>query len=410
MKILFLHKRSLFPADTGGKIRTLNVLKHLAKWHEITYLCNVLPEEEPHLARMSDLGLNVVAIPWKEAARDSFPFYFGLASNLLSKYPYSVNKDFDKRVRSKAIELLSNSEFNLLICDFVQMARNVLDVGPIPKILFQHNVEAQIYRRLADNEPNVFKRMFIRRQQLKMEAFERSAGKAFDQSIAVSPQDKQMFEEDYGWKHVTVIDTAVDTEYFRPENSDRIEGRLAFIGSMDWRPNQEGILRFAKRVFPSIRERYPNATLDIVGRNPPAFIKRLSSYPGVVVTGKVEDVRPYISRASMTVVPIYSGGGTRLKIFESMAMGTPVVSTPLGADGLNIGDGKHMVCADSDQQFADAVCKLLGSAQGRHLLAAQALKHVSQNYSSEIIAKQFNEICRMTVECGSHTRVRGKGT
>ncbi len=398
LKILFLQKRPLFPANTGGKIRTLNVVQHLAQWHQLTYLCNVLSEEEPYLDQMRELGLDVIAIPWQEAARDSWRFYAGLAGNVFSRYPYSVNKDYDQRIRQRVQKLLAEQNYDLIICDFVQMARNVEGFHSIPRLLFQHNVEAMIYRRLADNESNTAKRWFIRGQQRKMEAFEARAGRSFDRVVAVSHQDKRAFAEEYGWQHVDVIDTAVDTNYFHPLGQPKIDGRLVFVGSMDWLPNQEGVLRFVKEILPRIREFQPGVTLDIVGRNPPPSITRLAKQSGVRVTGTVEDVRPYLSRATVCIVPLYSGGGTRLKIFEAMASGTPVVSTTLGADGLNITDGEHWLRADSDAEFADAVCRLVEHPDDCVKISQSALQHVREHYTSEAIARQFETICHTLIE------------
>ncbi|MCG8651278.1 MAG: glycosyltransferase [Pirellulales bacterium] len=397
MKILFLQKRLLFPANTGGKIRTLNVVRHLAQWHDVTYLSNILPEEEPFLDEMKNLGLRTITIPWTEAARESLGFYVGLATNLVSRYPFTVNKDYDPRLQAKAAELIGQGEFDLLICDFVQMARNAMNVGRVPKLLFQHNVEAQIYRRMADNESNSLKRWFIGSQHRKMESFERNAGRSFERVVAVSPQDKEIFAREYGWNHVDVIDTAVDTEYFSPQDEAKLPGKLVFVGSMDWLPNQEGVLRFVRDVLPLIQRDKPDVTVDIVGRNPPAAISRLGDYPGVTVTGSVDDVRPYVAQAEIAIVPLYAGGGTRLKIFEFMAMGTPVISTTIGAEGLSIVPEEHWLRADEDADFAGAVKRLLDDRDQRQRLSENALNLVQTKFSSEAIARQFESICQKTV-------------
>ncbi len=393
MKILFLQKRLLFPANTGGKIRTLNVLRHLAKWHDVTYLCNVLPEEESYLEDMRSLGVELIAIPWKEASRESWQFYAGLASSLTSRFPYTVNKDFDPRIRQRAESLLGTGQYDLVICDFVQMARNVIGLNAAPKVLFQHNVEAQIYRRMADNESHPAKRWFIRNQYRKMVSFERDAGRDFERVVAVSHQDKSIFESDYGWNHVDVIDTAVDTDYFQPRGGEKIPGKLVFVGSMDWLPNQEGVERFARQILPTIQREFPQATLDVVGRNPTSRIRQLADLPGVKVTGSVDDVRPYIDRARVAVVPLYAGGGTRLKIFEFMAMGATVVSTSIGAEGLKIEPGKHWIQADEDRDFAKEVVRLLRDEASARQLAQNGREHVCTHFSSESIARQFESIC-----------------
>ncbi len=390
-------KEVTFPFQHRGKIRTLNVVRYLAKWHDITYLCNVSAEEQPYLQDMQELGVRLEAMPWHESPRHSPMFYAGLAVNLLSSYPYTVNKDFDSRLRRRAQELIKDNPPDLIICDFVQMARNTLGLNGPPQILFQHNVEAEIYDRMAKNESNWFKRLFILNQYKKMRAFESAAGRSFNRIIAVSQRDQKAFEKNYGWKHVNCIDTGVDTNFFTPLNTNRDDHKIVFVGSMDWMPNQEGVLRFANKILPELQKRIPSLTFEIVGRNPSAAIRKLAELPGVTVTGSVDDVRPYVARAAAAVIPLYAGGGTRLKIFEFMAMGTPIVSTTLGAEGLSIDSGKHLLIADSDQHFADAVEVLLRDAALRDRLALEARQLVLKKFSAEAIARQFEAICKSVV-------------
>jgi hypothetical protein len=174
MKILFIQKRILFPTDTGGKIRTLNIVRYLAQWHDVTYLCNIQPDEEAHLSKMRDLGLRMETIHWNETPRGSLRFYGQLAANLLSRYPFNVNKDFDTRLRARAKKLLDSQPFDLVICDFVQMARNVIGLSTTPAVLFQHNVEAQIFERHVEQATTWLLRTYM---QIQLEdAIVRSAG------------------------------------------------------------------------------------------------------------------------------------------------------------------------------------------------------------------------------------------
>ncbi len=398
MKILFLQKRPLFPADSGGKIRTLNVLRHLARRHEVTYLCNVQAGEEVALSQMAELGLQVETIPWQETSRESPRFYLELARNLGSRFPYNADKDFDPQLRNRAIELISRESFDLLICDFVQMARNAIGLDVPAKILFEHNVEAEIFRRHAETDSGWLRRRYMGLQWRRMQAFEAEAGRQFDAVIAVSRRDQSLFASDYGWKHVEVIDTAVDLDYFTPQPGLERAGRVVFVGSLDWLPNQDGVRYFVDEIWARVRERCSDATFQMVGRNPPADIERLADVPGVEVVGTVPDVRPYLAEAAVVVVPLRVGGGTRLKIYEAAAMQKAVLSTSLGAEGLDVTNREHIVIADEPATFATALVELLDDQHARDNLAAAARKLVAENYSSEVIAAQFEAICRRTVE------------
>lgn len=397
MKILFLQKRPLLPADSGGKIRTLNLLKYVARWHDVTYLCNVQQGEEPGVETMRALGLRVEWVPWRETKRSSPGFYRDLAVNLLSPYPFNVAKDYDRRLLRRAQSLLQEEPYDLVICDFVQMARNALPLSGVPKLLLQHNVEAEIFRRQAV-VGSLPRRAYMNLQWRKMRRFEAQAGWHFQTVVAVSGRDRLTFAREYGWPRVKEIDTAVDLEYFAPRTGQERPDRLVFVGSMDWSPNEEGIEHFVRRIWPAIRSERPTATIGIVGRNPSPRVRRLAEVDGVEVTGTVPDVRPYLGESAVVVVPLLVGGGTRIKIYEAMAMRKAVVSTPLGAEGLPVRDGEHLLLAETPEQFARAVLRLLRDEPLRRRLAASAQTFVADRYSAETIARQFMAHCRETIE------------
>ena len=398
MKILFLHKQILFPRDTGGKIRVLNLLKHLGKWHDVTYVSNLRAGEDQYLPQMKALGLRVEVVPGETAKRGGLRFYAGILANLLSGNPFTIDRNFDRLVRAKVAEQLAAEPFDLLICDTIVMARHTIGL-PVPaSVLFQHNVEAQILRRHADIAPGRIKRWFMTRQWRKMVRFEKDCGKHFGAVIAVSEQDKVLFQHAYGWDHVHAIDTAVDEEFFHNPGTAEIAGRVMFLGSMDWMPNQDGVRWFVREVWPALLTRHPQATFHIVGRNPPAEIRALGDEPGVVVVGSVPDVRPHLAEASVVVVPLLVGGGTRLKIYEAMAMNRAVVSTTIGAEGLPVRTGEHYLAADEPATFAEAVNTLLANAELRKKIGQSADRFVRQNYGSASVARQFEAICQSVVE------------
>jgi glycosyltransferase involved in cell wall biosynthesis len=412
MRILFLQKRPLYPPMTGGQIRTLNVVRHLARWHDITYLCNVQKHERNDLPKMEALGLELETISWREAPRRSPRFYFDLLQNLASPYPFNVDKDYDPQLRARTRELLAGKPFDLVICDFVQMARNLIGLPASASLLFQHNVEAQIFERHSRQDEGWLRRKYMTIQWRKMRKFEASAGRQFDGVVAVSEEDRRKFEREYGWNHVRVIDTAVDTEYFAPRTAPDAEVRVVFVGSLDWLPNEDGVRYFVEQVWPAIRAERPNARFQAVGRSPSAALRRLASAPGVEIVGTVPDVRPYIAAATVVVVPLRVGGGTRMKIYEAMAMRRAVVSTTLGAEGLRVNDGGEIVLADTVESFARQVTSLLEDSSLRRRIADRAYECVTQKYSAEVVARQFESICQDTVVAAEENdnrrrRVRG---
>lgn len=402
MRILFLQKRLLFPHNTGGKIRTLNVLRHLAERHQITYVCNVQRSESQYAEQMKSLGTRLITVPWQEASRRSIKFAaFALRNLLYSRYPLNVDKDFDPRLRKLVENEVESGNYDLLVCDFVQTSRNCIQIE-IPKLLFQHNVEAEIFERLAKRNCGLFGR-YLSAQACRMRQFESEAGRDFDGVVAVSRRDSERFQSDYGWNHVGVIDTAVDTDYFRRVNDIRQRtsmqrSGIVFVGSMDWPPNVDGVAHFVKYIWPRIRDACNDATFTIVGRNPPASILRLQNTDKISVTGTVDDTRPFLSNSAVSIVPLYSGGGTRLKIFEYMAMECPVVSTTLGAEGLDVRDGQHLLIRDDDIAFADAISELINNPERRKSLSRRAHALVKTRYSAEKVAMQFERHCWDAIE------------
>ena len=301
-------------------------------------------------------------------------------------------------VRDAARALTASESFDLVICDFLQTALHADGLSGPKRVLFQHNVEAQILKRHAETAGSRLKRQYMGLQWRRMQRFEAETGRDFDAVVAVSDTDREVFERDYGWPHVRVIDTGVDVDYFRPTITPVHDGRVLFLGSMDWLPNQDGVQHFVRDIWPLIRQARSDATFQVVGRNPPPPIRALSEVPGVEVVGTVPDVRPYLAKAATVVVPLRVGGGTRLKIFEAMAAGKAVVSSTVGCEGLPVMAGRHLLVEDEPAAFAAAVTRLLGSPADQAELGAAARRLVAERYGSEPVARQFDRICRDVVE------------
>jgi sugar transferase (PEP-CTERM/EpsH1 system associated) len=405
MKILFVQKQILFPHDTGAKIRVLNILRHLATRHDITFLCNLRAGEEVHQAKMRALGLRLETVPVHQSPRGSLRFYRDLAQNLFSPYPFTISRNYDPALHARARALVAQEAYDLLICDTVAVARHTLDLDVPVRILFQHNVEAQILQRHAQMSRGWLRSRYMTLQWRRMRRFEGECGRYFNRVIAVSEQDRQTFRQQYGWGDVQAIDTAVDVDYFRPNGTPEQPDRIVFVGSLDWLPNQDGVAFFVHEVWPLIRRAKPQAVFQIVGRTPSRGVRRLQHVDGVEVVGTVPDVRPYLAGAAVVVVPLLVGGGTRIKIFEALAMGKALVSTTLGAEGLPVTSGQHLLLADTPADFAAAVLQLLNDGAYRAQLGQTGSRFVNAHYSTEVVARQFEQICEQTVQDALVVRV-----
>ncbi len=407
LKILFLSQRFLFPQDTGGKIRTGKILEQLNKRYHITVISNVeSPKDDPYIPEMQRLCEKFVPVPWKEIPRYTFRWYWDVFKKSFSIYPVPMLNDYSPELEQAVLDELHNGEYDLAICDFMQSTLNFRRVEGIPKILFQHNVEATISLRHMKRAKDPLFKIFWWLQFRKMFYHEKRESAKFDAVIAVSELDKQRFEEWYGLKNVHVIPTGVDTDFYAPDPNVKVKKQIVFVGAMDWLPNHDAMLYFLEDIFPLIKKEEPDVKFVIVGRNPAPKLKKLvDQYPDVEITGWVEDTRPYVQESAVFIVPIRIGGGTRMKIYEAMAMEKAIVSTRVGAEGLPLTDREHIYLEDEPEEFARAVLKLLRDEEVRQKIGKQARQYVYENFRWEKVADVFADICESVVKQRSSAKV-----
>jgi polysaccharide biosynthesis protein PslH len=390
MKILWVKAGGLVPLDSGGKIRSYHIARALAKRHEVTLFTYYVPfAPDPH-SELKNLFADVVTVPLRaRTGRDLFEA-IDYARLSLSKLPYSIRKYSSGAVSTRLERMLSERPYDVLLCDFVGAGGVIPWDRPIPKVVFTHNVEAMIWKRHAEVATNPLWRMVFRRECGKMEAVEKDYLTRADHVLTVSDTDSDYFGAFVSRDKITTIPTGVDIDFFRPQSEADEPGQIVFTGSMDWMPNEDGVLYFTQEIYPLILERQPRAVLWIVGRTPSARIRALADASAQIkVTGRVDDIRPYIARAAAYVVPLRVGGGTRLKIFEAMAMGKAVVSTTIGAEGLPVTHGRDGWLADTPRDFADAVCRMLEDEPLRREMGRAARDLVASNYSWDSVSKKF---------------------
>ena len=401
MHILWIKTELLHPVDKGGRIRTYNMLRELKRANDVTYLTLDDGAAAPDaLERASEYATRVETVRFDPAARRSPRFYGELVGNLLSPLPYAVARWRSPEMTRRLLRLVSETRPDVVVCDFLFPSLNVPTPLGAPTVLFQHNVEAVIWRRHADVASNPLARFYFTEQWRRMRRFEAKECLRYDHVVAVSDEDARAFAEEYGTPSVSSVPTGVDTDYFRRSGREALApNELVFVGSMDWMPNEDGVTWFVDAVLPLIRARVPDVVTTVVGRNPPGHIRALAERdPSVRVTGTVPDVRPYLERAALSVVPLRVGGGTRLKIYEAMSIETPVVSTAIGAEGLPVRGGEHIAIADAPQDFADSVVSLLGDAPRGARMAASAVDLVRRRFSWASVADQFADTCREVAE------------
>lgn len=401
MHILWIKTELLHPVDKGGRIRTYQMLRALREQHQVTYLTLDDGSAAPDaVERAGEYADRLIRIPFYSAPKRSAKFWGELVMNLGSRLPYAVAKYRAPALTDAIRQAVRHGDVDVVVCDFLAPSLNVPGGLGVPTVLFQHNVEAEIWRRHFEVRSNPVARQYFRSQWRRMERFERAECRRFDRVIAVSTQDATLMRTAYGVSRVAAIPTGVDTEYFRrTENVSRESRHLVFTGSMDWLPNEDGIRWFVSEILPRVRTLVPEVSVTVVGRHPPEAVQALATTDASVrVTGTVPDVRPFIESAAAFIVPLRIGGGTRLKIFEAMAMECPVVSTPVGAEGLPVRDGEHLLLAESGDAFARAVAELLLAPERAATLARSAAALVRTSYSWSRVAEEFADLCQTVPE------------
>jgi sugar transferase (PEP-CTERM/EpsH1 system associated) len=391
MKLLWVKAGGLLPPDTGGKIRSFNILKQLARKHDIT-LFTFYPEHSGDLHPAgSEMFSKLVCVPLPLPPRRSLGEYARYARMLLAGRPFTIDKYFYPEVRRRYTALLASTAFDLIVCDFIFPAPLIEWKTPPSKILFTHNVEAQVWARHSKIASNPVVKLACWLESRALQRAERRYVQLADYVLAVSENDRVCFAQYADPRRISVIPTGVDTEYFQPSSVPEQQDTTVFTGSMDWMPNEDGVAYFVEKILPVIRRDIPEAAFWAVGRRPPRRLQALAS-SGVVVTGAVEDIRPYLAKAALCVVPLRSGSGTRIKIFEAMAMGKAVVSTSMGAEGLPVRHGENIILADNPTDFARQVVDLLRDPLRRQRLGHAARQLVEENYGWPAVAAYFDRI------------------
>lgn len=402
MNILWVIAGGLWPLNTGGRQRSFNIIAQLAKSNRVTLLASHGPGDDPDGLKANLPDCEVISVAGDIPKVGSSGFARALVQSWFTRYPVDVLKNRVPALEREVARFLSRGGIDVCIADFLSTTANVPLEGRVPVILFQHNVEYVIWKRLKDVEQSPWRKALLEIEWRKMRRHEDRACRRSAATLTVSDTDRALLVERAPASKIHSIPTGVDIHYFKPNGHHETPTELVFTGAMDYYPNEDGILDFMAATLPLIRRDFPNVTVTVVGRNPTDKIRTAASEAGVKITGTVKDVRPYIAQSAVYIVPLRVGGGTRMKIFEAMAMGKPVVSTTVGAEGLPLTDGEHFVRADGAEQFAGAVVSLLKNPAHRKALAQTGRQLVEERYSWAQVAKVFEARCQEVTSKNAH--------
>jgi glycosyltransferase involved in cell wall biosynthesis len=378
VKVLFVCPFVPWPLDSGGKIRTFHLLKEASQHAEVHL--RVIQEREPVPDAREALAPHAASVELFERARPGPLARWSQPK--LERWSHAP-----ALIRSVRAELAVGG-FHLVHLDELLLARIVPVRSAVPVVQHHHKLDTVLYGALAPD------RGLARRFDLwKLRKLEVESTRRYRHHILCSAEDAEILRSRYGALDCSVVPSGYDPSTFTPTGTvaARSPELLVFVGSMDYGPNVEAMGHFVREVLPLIAAEQPRVRLQIVGSRPDSAVQALAS-DRVEVVGRVDDVRPFLERASALVVPLRIGGGTRLKIVEALALGTPVVSTTIGAEGLGLSSGKDLLKADGARAFAEATLQLLRDPDAAARLGRAGRSHVKEHLSWQVVATDLVDI------------------
>jgi sugar transferase (PEP-CTERM/EpsH1 system associated) len=388
-----------YPPRGGSTLRNFNLIKECAKNHEIHLLTFY---QKTHLDNPADFQSNIEemkkyckVVKVFEIPTDGrkLAWYALLFFNLFSLTPYSAWKFHSRTMERSVRKYAAEHSFDLVEIGTIALANFAKLVPDLPRLMVHHNIESELLLRRSRNLKGILAKMYVALQGHKLRRFERKACSYFDHHTTVSERDKQTLQKMYPGTMVTVVPNGVDTNYFKPIDTQIDEDSLIFIGGMSWLPNLDAMIYLIRDIWHLIQAREPNTSMNLIGRMPSKEILKFSrSNPSFKTLGFVDDVRPYMAKTAVYVVPIRVGGGTRLKILDAMAMGKAIVSTTIGCEGIDVTDGKDIIIADKPADFAEKTVELLRNRKLREQLGRNARRTAEDVYSWEKIAPKLEQV------------------
>jgi polysaccharide biosynthesis protein PslH len=377
-----------YPPWFGGAARIFHLLRVLAREHRITLLAFASPAERDMARPLWDLCTAIHTVQHPVGAR--WRRLYQARSLVGSAYFYYA---YHSRQMARALHaMLAHQTFDVVQVEFSQMGYYRLPPTAV-RILDEHNVEHRLLERIWRHERDPLRRIYSSVQARKFRRDELAACRRADAVLTTSLDDRDVLAPCLEATPIRVVPNGVDTEFFRPGGGQEDPVGLLFTGAMNYAPNADGVLHFCSEILPAIHASIPETSLAVVGRNPPARIQSLGT-DKIAITGTVRDVRPWMDRAAVFVVPLRVGGGTRLKILEAMACGRAVVSTSLGCEGLDVTNEDDILIADTPMAFANAVVRCLRDPGLRRRLGARGRALVEGRYRWEAIGHGLSDFYR----------------
>ncbi len=387
MRILFLAHLFPLPLDSGGKIKSYHTLRILSGAHDVFTVSYLRGEDEaqlvPELRKLGD-GIEI------DLTRTKITQLADLTTSILTNRSFIISRDYRAQMHRAIREAVDSFKPDVIHIDHLQMAQFVDFNGPYKVVLDNHNVESLIIQRVAQTAESVAVRTYAALEWPKLRKYELDICRRSDLVLMVSEQDVASLRAlDSQLGAVEAVPIGVDVDHFQPVERVADSKNILSIGTMHWPPNVDSMLYFHREILPLVSQRVPNCSLTIAGQKPVDSIRALAEDKRVDIIGYVDDDRQLSRQCGVFIVPLRSGSGVRVKILNALAMGLPVVSTSIGAEGLAVNSGEHLLIADTPNDFADAVVKILTDRELADRLGANGRRLVYEEYSWERVGQRL---------------------
>ncbi len=386
MKILYLTPYLPSPPYSGGSRRMHGLISGVAESHEVSVLSLVGPGDNSAQVRATaEYCQEVVTVESERSSLSTSAKRSLQLRSMLGLSSYERLVSYDPAMQTALDEMVSRTRYDVINVEFSQMAYYRFP-NTSQLVLDEHNIEYDILHRTLRVETDLRRKLYNYANYLKLRREEHAVWRKFDGCCLTSQRDEDILRREFPSLPTRVIPNGVDTQFFRSTGAPLEPMTLLFFGTMNYHPNTDGLHFFVTEIMPILKRQYPQLRLLVVGGASPDLITRFSS-EDVTLTGSVEDVHPYIERAEILICPLRIGGGTRLKILEAMSMGKPIVSTSLGAEGIGVTNGQDILLADSPNDFAAQVGRLLDGAALRRELGSAARRLVEEQYDWRVAVR-----------------------
>ncbi|MBC8075642.1 MAG: glycosyltransferase [Chloroflexales bacterium] len=414
MRVLMLTQVLPYPPDSGPRVKTYNLLQYLAQQHEVTLVSLVRsPAEAARADALRPLCAEIHTVP---LARSRMRDALHLAKSALSGVPFVISRDDCPPLRHLLTQLTARTHYDIIHADQLNMAQFVLDLPGGARVLDQHNAVWTIVQRMAQQYRLGPKRLFLEREARLLRRYEADVCSRFDAVLAVSEPDHWALEQaareaGVALPPVEVVPITVDTGAQTAVEREPHPHTILSMATMFWPPNVDGVLWFARAVYPLVKAQVPEVRLALVGARPPASVLRLQTDdPSIVVPGYVDDPQPYLAASAALIVPVRAGGGMRVKILEALARGIPIVSTTVGYEGIALTPGEHLLVGDTPEAFAAALVRLLRSPETGRALVAAGRRRVEQLYDWRVANRPVGVLYERLEASNAHARAQRAAT